>query len=162
MKWFQHQSESLINLKLQEFIDEFGMEGYGFWWRTCELVANQGKNYRIKETKKWKKALKIFSKLPEEKIESMLKQMATLNMICKKSLDKGVLAVPKMAEYSDEYTKKVRRVSVQGTDNVRQDKIRRDKIRREESTPPKKDFSKSSNVDEVLETDYITKSNKKN
>lgn len=133
MKWFQHQSDSYSNLKHQELIESFGIEGYGMWWVCCELVAQQGEEYRIKNGKNWKKAIKHITKLDAERIEEILSFMAQINLIDKKWLNREVLAIPKMAEYSDDYTKKIQRVSGHNTDNVRQDKKRIDKNREEEN-----------------------------
>ena len=118
MKWFRHNSDSYINLKTQALMEEFGLAGYGFFWLCCELVAQQGSSYKIKSAKNWRKALKKISKLPDKKIELLLEKLASLNLISKNGLKKGDLWIPKMREYSDEYTKKVRRVSRQSQDKV--------------------------------------------
>ena len=127
MKWFQHYSDAYTDLKIQDLIDDFGMEGYGFYWLCCELIAQQGKNYRLKDEKKWKKALERNSRIEIKKIETILNHFASVDLISKKSLNKGILHILKMAKYSDDYTKRVRRVFGQGSVNVRQDKIRLDK-----------------------------------
>lgn len=109
IKWFQHQSNSFSDLNVQPFVEEFGMEGYGFWWRTCELVAEKGSNYRIKAAKNWKEYLKSVSKFPTEKCERMWDKMAYLDLIDKKAYSKGDLYQPKMKKYSDNYTKYLKR-----------------------------------------------------
>ena len=55
MKWFRHNSDSYSNLKIQELIGEHGIEGYGVWWICCELVAQQGEKFSLKNTKNWTK-----------------------------------------------------------------------------------------------------------
>jgi hypothetical protein len=132
MKWFQHQSDSHMDLDLQTIREEFGCEGYGFYWICGELVAHQGKNYRIKSQKDWKKALKNISRLTEKKQKIFLDRFSTLDLINKKSYEQGDLYMPKMKRYSDDYTKRSRRMFGQGSDNVRQDKSRVDKNRIEE------------------------------
>jgi len=129
MKWFQHYSDSYTNLKLQELIHDTGMEGYGLFWICCELVAQQGENYSINNGKNWKKMLSTISTLDSKKVEQILEVMGLINLIDRKRLNKGVLFIPKMEEYSDDYTKRHQRVSEQTTDNVPLDKIRPDKIR---------------------------------
>ena len=131
MKWFQHYSDSYTNLKLQELISEFGIEGYGVFWICCELVAQQGINYKIDNGKNWKKALAYIVKLPLAKIDDILTKMGEINLIDKDAYIKNSLFIPKMAEYSDDYSRRVRRVSEHTPNNVRQDKIRLDKIREE-------------------------------
>lgn len=99
---------------------EFGIEGYGTFWLCLELVAQQGEEFSIKSGKNWKKALSAVTRIDIGKIENILSTMAELNLIDKKALKHNVLSIPKMEEYCDEYTKRVRRVSEQSTDNVRQ------------------------------------------
>jgi len=143
MKWFQHSSDSYTDFKHQSLIDNFGMEGYGFFWLCCEIVAQQGKNYRLKDVKMWKSALKRISLLPEEKITSLLFELGELKLISGKSLQSGVLYIPKMGDYSDDYTKRVRRVSEHSSESVRQDKKRVDKIRIEENKKEKPPTTKN-------------------
>lgn len=39
MAWFQHDTDAANDMKLEQVIDEFGMIGYGRWWRLCEMLA---------------------------------------------------------------------------------------------------------------------------
>lgn len=128
MKWFQHQTHSHTDLALRDIMADFGMEGYGFYWICLELIGQQGDNYRLNGVKSWQKALKDISKLDDKKIDKLLNRFSELNLICRKSMNKGELYIPKMKNYSDDYTKKIRRVSEHSTDNVHVDKIRIDKI----------------------------------
>lgn len=118
MKWFRHETAAHTNLKLQNVIEVFGMEGYGYFWACLEIIGLQGENFRLKSEKNWKIYLKKQTNIPIEKQETLLSFFSENNLIDKKALIKGDLSFPKMGEYSDNYTKKVRRVSVQGTDNV--------------------------------------------
>ena len=111
MKWFQHQSNAHRDLDTEPLIEELGLEGYGFLWITYELVADKGKNYRIKERKDWKNYLKRTSKLPQEKFEKFLSTLVKLDLINEKAYNKGDLYAPKMKKYSDDYTKRIRRES---------------------------------------------------
>ena len=146
MKWFQHYSDSYTNLKLQELISEFGIEGYGVFWICCELVAQQGINYKIDNGKNWKKALAYIVKLPLAKIDDILTKMGEINLIDKDAYIKNSLFIPKMAEYSDDYSRRVRRVSEHTPNNVRQDKIRLDKNIHTDS-------AKKPNTEDVLDSD---------
>lgn len=105
MRWFQHHSNAYMDLALREIVSEFGAEGYGFYWMCCELVAQQGKNYAILPKKNWKSALALISTISPEKIEKMLVNFATVGLISEKALKHGTLSVPKMKNYSDNYTK---------------------------------------------------------
>jgi len=104
MRWFKHLTDSYVNLKHREIISDFGLEGYGLYWLCLELIGQQGHNYRLNGSKSWKKALKSASGVSEEKIEKILKRFGELNLICRKSLEKGDLYIPKMKERADEYS----------------------------------------------------------
>ena len=41
MKWFKHLTCAFDDEKLSAVVDELGMEGYGFWWRILEVVAEK-------------------------------------------------------------------------------------------------------------------------
>ncbi len=131
MRWFQHQSDSYTNLKMQGLIAEHGMEGYGAFWVICELVAQQGKDYAIGGDKGWKRALLVMTKLEGQKLENILSLLAEMNLIDKKALNRGILSVPKMGDYSDDYTKRLRRDTEPTPNKVRVDKSRVDKSREE-------------------------------
>lgn len=122
MKWFKHFSDAYTNMKLRQVMALYGMEGYGYWWLMCELVAQQGRNFRIKGKKNWKLVLKMESRLDDEKNEEYLSYFSEIGLISKKALEIGDLYLPNMKEYSDEYTKKLQRVSGQSMDNVLLDK----------------------------------------
>lgn len=40
MKWFKHFSNASTSLKLNAFMDEFGVKGYGHYWLLLELLAD--------------------------------------------------------------------------------------------------------------------------
>ena len=41
MKWFKHMTGSWDDEKLSAVIDILGMEGYGFYWRLLEVIAEK-------------------------------------------------------------------------------------------------------------------------
>jgi hypothetical protein len=92
-------------------------------------VAREGKNCRIKAEKDWKGALKDITGLLSDRIESLLAYQAEIGLIDRKALEKGDLYIPKLKEYGDDYSKKLRRVSVQCPDIVRPDNITLHNIR---------------------------------
>jgi len=118
MKWFRHNSDSNSDMGLEAIIENFGMEGYGLYWLCCELVAHQGENYRIKSAKGWQKAIKKRSKLSKEILLKILKEFSTIDLINEKAYNQNDLYMPKMKKYSDDYTKRVRRVSEQSSEKV--------------------------------------------
>lgn len=40
MAWFQHDTHALQDIKCQRLLARWGNEGYGAWWRLCEMLAN--------------------------------------------------------------------------------------------------------------------------
>lgn len=125
MKWFKHYTDAYTNLKLRIIINEFGMQGYGAYWLLLELIGQQAdEKFKLSTTKMWKSALASFSQLSADQLDKLLVRFADLDLIDKKALKYGNLYVPKMAEYSDDYTKRVRRMSEHSTDNVPLEEIR--------------------------------------
>lgn len=108
---------------------EFGLEGYGFFWVCLELVAQQGNACKIKGERSWKRVLTYITRQKEERVDELLKAFAEIQLIDKKALEDNVLYIPKMADYSDEYTKRIRRVYGQGTDKVVLEENRREENR---------------------------------
>lgn len=133
MKWFKHYSDAHGNVKLKDVIMEYGMEGYGFWWVCDELIAQQGTNFRIKSEKNWKKHLSFDSGLEIKKVDQLLNYFSDIRLIDKKALENGDLFIPKLKDYGDEYTDKVRRMSRQSPDTIRLDKTRTEEIRLEQN-----------------------------
>lgn len=39
MKYFSHDTDSAQDIKCRRLIRRLGMEGYGRWWRLCELLG---------------------------------------------------------------------------------------------------------------------------
>jgi len=39
MAFFPHDTNASQDMKLELLLDDYGMEGYGRWWRLCELLA---------------------------------------------------------------------------------------------------------------------------
>ena len=109
MKWFRHQSDSHNNLKLEILLGEYGAKGYGVFWLCVELVAQQGKNFRITHEKEWKAHVALMTDIPNKDLTPILELMANCRLIDKKGLEKGDLFIPKMKDYEDEHTKRVRR-----------------------------------------------------
>lgn len=136
MKWFQHQSTSHNNLKFQPILEEFGLQGYGMYWILCELVAEQGQNYVITDKKKWKQSLIWSANVDASLLDRMLIAFADSNLISKKWLNRGALAIPKMKDYSDNWTKRPPSNYRATTEQLPVDKIRLDKIRLDKKSTP--------------------------
>ena len=39
MLYFSHDADAATDIKCKKLVKRFGMEGYGRWWRLCELMA---------------------------------------------------------------------------------------------------------------------------
>ena len=111
MKWFRHDTNMHTNLKLQGFLDRWKMIGYGVWNLCLEVVGGvvDAKNpkFVVKKTKNWQKYLKKISGISDTTLNKILEDLAEANLINKKQLQKGHLAIPKMKDKMDEYTESV-------------------------------------------------------
>lgn len=133
MKWFRHETDAHQNLKLQSVIEKFGLVGIGYYWCCVELVGKEGEKFKIPQKKDWKTYFKKFLNIEISKQDEFLEYFAKIDLIDKKSLNKGDLHIPKLEDRQDDYTKKVRRISGQDTDNIplqdntKQDNTKQDK-----------------------------------
>lgn len=103
-----------------------------------ELVAQQGSDSEISPDKGWLKGLIYRSRKSSSKVDEWVNALAKIGLIDKNSLAIGVLKIPKLNEYGDEYSSRKKDISTssrQTPDNVVLDKKRIDKKRREESKP---------------------------
>lgn len=137
MKWLKHHTDSHASLKVRKLLRNYGVEGYGFYWICNELVAFEGKNYKINKDKDWETTLAELTKFEPKKSREILEFLAEEKFIDKKSLSRGHLHIPKMEDYADDYTKKALKMSGQTPDNVPLKEKKREEIRREEKKPGK-------------------------
>lgn len=129
MKWFQHWADSHTNKKGRKILRNQGIEGYAIWWICREMVAKEGKNYRLSASDEWKKTLIEVSGKNGEALAQILKYHAEIGAISSNALKTGDLYIPKMKEYSDNWTKKLQRDSRDTSEKLPIDKIILDKIR---------------------------------
>lgn len=133
MKWFKHETDAHMNLKLQAVIEKFGVAAYGYYWACVELVANQGTNFCLGREKQWEKHLEKCLNVQISIQKEYLVFFAKQKLIDSKSLRKGQLYMPKLEDRQDEYTeKKKRKVSGQSPDSVPLEEIRTEQKREEE------------------------------
>lgn len=116
MKWFKHISTTYQDEKIAKVIDVLGIEGYGFWWRMLEVVAEKMENneteisYPIKyfanifgfSEKKFEKFLKIFENFEIFFVNFEKKQ----NNFSKKSQTVVTVNIPNLLKYRDEWTER--------------------------------------------------------
>lgn len=118
MKWFQHLADSHNNPKTRLVIRKQGWLGHSLMWICREFVAKYGEKYRLKREKGWKIMLMEYFSLEEVKLDELLSYHAEVNIISAKALKEGDLYIPKLSEYSDVYTKRVRTQTILGAANV--------------------------------------------
>ena len=132
MLWFQHHNNASDDVKIRRLEKKFGLKGYAIFFKLLEKIAKEGKKYRLSVKKYPIDTLSNDFHLKEDELKTILEYMGNIGLISQKSLKQGILYVPNMKNYADEYTKKRRRVSGHYPDNVRQEEIRLDKNRKEE------------------------------
>jgi len=136
MKWIKHFANAHNNLKFQPIIEKYGWVGYAWYWILLELVAEQGADFRITGSKGWIYHSARLFELSDESLKEYLDLLAKNKLISRKALSNNTLYIPKMKEYADEYTKKVRSKSgvtpeqlpleQNRTEQIRIDKKRKD------------------------------------
>ena len=136
MKWFKHYSNSHKNLKFQRLINKFGWQGYAFWWVLVELIAEQGDNYVLKSEKNWKNYVKTCLKIDEKNLKMLLNCLKKSGLIDPEALSDGIISIPQLKEYCDDYSNKLRRVSEQSPPQEK----RREEKRKEEKRDSEHNF----------------------
>ncbi|MCX6761027.1 MAG: DUF4373 domain-containing protein [Candidatus Nealsonbacteria bacterium] len=133
MKWFKHDTDAHIDLKIQSLISKHGVEAYGLYWICNELIGKENdKSFEIRAKNEWKIYISKQINIEEKKLEILLSALADCGLIDKKRLTKGILCNKKLQNRADEYTKKVRRMSGHSPDNVPPEENRTDKKRIEQ------------------------------
>ena len=111
MLWFKHWSDASHDLFIQELCERYGDTGYAFWFRTLELIANQGRDgsMEIPEAT-WRQVTHSRRTDHLRRLYTFATERGKLEVV---NLSNGLLHVkcPKFAEIADEYTRKVRRLS---------------------------------------------------
>lgn len=81
MKWFKHDTTSLINAKIEKLIMKYGIEGYGLYFACIELIAGSLTNENISfELKHDSEILAYKFKIDTIKIEEMMEYMVSLKL----------------------------------------------------------------------------------
>ena len=107
MKWFKHMTASFNDEKLSLMVDELGMEGYGFWWRTLEIIAEKlGENSESLETfcsfsaKKWGN----FYGFSPKKFEKFVRIFEKFELFTVKFSENSItIDIPNILKYKDEW-----------------------------------------------------------
>lgn len=106
MRWFKHMASSWDDEKLASFVEETGLEGYGFWWRLLEVISAQIIDRDDKPSvtyplKKWARIFGTYS----NKFQKILKSAANHSICFVKDSEIGIeVSVPNLLKYRDEWT----------------------------------------------------------
>lgn len=106
MKWFKHMTCSGDDEKLSAVIDELGMEGYGFYWRLLEIVAEKldakGETFCQFSAKKWGN----FFQYSPKKFLKFAQNLAEKRLIFIEISEKFIkIDIPNLLKYQDNYQK---------------------------------------------------------
>ena len=105
MKWFQHDSNSSMDSKLQEILLDYGLEGYGLYWYCLELVAmNVDGNSLTFELEHDARIIARNTGSTVQKVETMMKRFIELGLFDR---SEGIITCLKLAKRCDEYTSKL-------------------------------------------------------
>lgn len=113
MKWFKHICASYNDEKLSLMTDELGMEGYGFWWRTLEVIAekmDETNNYSCTfSSKKWG----TFYGFSAKKFEKFARIFEKFGLLFVEISENSItISVPNLLKYKDEWSKRKAKNSV--------------------------------------------------
>lgn len=114
MKWIKHDVTTTRNSKeISIFLSETGLEGYGFYWRVLEIIAEQIDADNISDTvtfplKTW---CKLIGNRPQtiRKLAGMSDVLDVFEVGLKKEYDIEMLTIgcPHILKIADEYTARV-------------------------------------------------------
>ncbi len=107
MRWFKHMTVSADDEKLSRLKDEFGLEGYGFWWSVTEIVAAKvGEDAETSvefSPKKWGNSLGISPK----KFRILAEYCANLGLFSIEFFENTIrIDMPNILKYRDEWTER--------------------------------------------------------
>jgi hypothetical protein len=135
MKWFKHQTDASEDIKIKRLEAEFQLDGYACFFKIVEKVGKEGKKYQLLLQKYPLELLAVDFKIPLEKLQKILEKMGDLMLIDKNKFKKGIIYIPNMRRYADDYTDRGRRYYVEKKDTLTLEEKRRDKNRKEERQP---------------------------
>lgn len=139
MRWFKHMTCSFNDEKLSAVVDELGMEGYGFWWRILEVVAekmDENGEYSVSfSSKKWGN----FFGFSAKKFENFARIFQKNRIFdVEFSENQVTVSIPNLLKYRDEWSRKKARNSGVAPEELRPSRARlKDTdIDKEDITPP--------------------------
>lgn len=120
MKWFEHDVDMHTDLKIQNLMEKYGLEGYAIWCLCLEMVGKEGEKGRLMVQTRWQQGLlKITGWSDKGRLDEIINFMAEIKLICSKSLKYGNLYIPNFIKRIDDYAKrKLRTTSEQDTEKI--------------------------------------------
>lgn len=124
MKWFKHDADAALDVKLRKVRIKYGMEGYGLYWYLLECVARSVDSHNLTfELEEDSELISLDTGISRELVEDMMKYMLSLGLF---EISGDRLTCLKMLTRTDDYVQKLIRnqaktptTSGQGTDTVR-------------------------------------------
>lgn len=132
MRWFKHMSNAAQDEKLALLQAEFGLEGYGFFWRVLEIIAMQmdegERNFCHYPEKVWRK----FLGLSPKNFQKMLYFCADYQIFAVDKESGGIrITSSNLLKYRDEWSRKKARYSGDAPTQLQPKEHNTDKIEKE-------------------------------
>lgn len=122
MRWFKHITTSYDDQKIAAVLDELGMEGYGFWWRILEVIAQQldenSEPFCEYSPKKWGEFFGFSAKKFEKFIKIFEKNKIFQVEYLENSENRIRVTIPNLLKYRDEYTDRKAKKSGECRNNI--------------------------------------------
>jgi hypothetical protein len=113
MKWFRHMTASHDDEKLALLQAEFGLEGYGFYWLTLEIIAKQMEPGSDKTFVEYPIAIwRKFYGFSPKKLRKFAEFCSEFEIFSVEFFEKSMsIDCPNLLKYRDEWSKKVSKKS---------------------------------------------------
>jgi len=113
MRWYKHLAGARHNPKLRKLEKDYGEGAYSRWFKLLEMICEQGgsgEDFRprisLKDPHTGVDWLADEWNISEHEASATVQAMARVGLISKRSFNRGVIYVPQMIEYRDEWTRK--------------------------------------------------------
>lgn len=96
MLYFPHDADSATDLKCRRLILRLGYEGYGRWWRLCEMMASTPGHAVPCATEDDRMLLCDELRCDEDELSALLDALADFGLVPADVLDEGRIASERM------------------------------------------------------------------
>jgi hypothetical protein len=152
MKWFKHQSTARNDEKIARLEDKAGLEGYGFYFKVLEIVAEvvdaSDKHEVTFSLTRWGRQTNITSK----KFLFLSQCCADVGLMSVQRVDDDItVKIPNLLKYRDNHTKNLQAASKQEKEEEKEKEREKEKESKvPENAPPTSEFLDAKRV-----TDYL-------